>query len=265
MWIVIKSIRQYFAAMIVLLSMPSACVSTDDISKKELTIFAASSLTNVFAVLAEDFEEVHTGVKIAVNFGGSSYLRAQLEHGAKADLFVSADIQQVDIARKAGLIVGEPIRFASNSLAVVVPVKDSKIISLNDLMANGVKLVIGMEQVPIGRYTRILLDNLDTHDQTGPNFSTRVLRNVVSEEMNVRQVMAKVNLGEADAGIVYESDVDSSYFRAITIPNSHNVEANYYIVFVTESVLAKQFSEFLFSPRAIQVLRNFGLRVDEER
>jgi molybdate transport system substrate-binding protein len=245
--------------------MSSACVSTDDISKKELTIFAASSLTNVFAAIVEDFEEVHTDVEVAVNFGGSSTLRSQLEHGAKADLFVSADMHQVNIARNAGLIEGEPIHFANNSLAVVVPVEDSKIMSLDDLMTDGVKLVIGMEQVPIGRYTRILLDNLDTHYQTDPNFSARVLGNVVSEEMNVRQVIAKVNLGEADAGIVYESDVDFSYFRSITIPNSHNVDANYYIVFVTKSVLAKQFSEFLFTPSAVQVLRNFGLSVDEER
>lgn len=261
----IKSIRQFYITMIVLLCMLSACVSTDDISKKELTIFAASSLTNVFAALAEDFEEVHTDVEVAVNFGGSSTLRSQLEHGARADLFVSADIHQVNIARNAGLIEEEPIHFANNSLAVVVSAADSNIISLNDLMADGVKLVIGMEQVPVGRYTRILLDNLDTHDQTGPNFSTRVLGNVVSEEMNVRQVMAKVNLGEADAGIVYESDVDSSYFRSIDIPNSHNVDVNYYIVFVTESSLAKQFLEFLFTPSAVQVLRNFGLSVHGER
>jgi molybdate transport system substrate-binding protein len=173
---------------------------------RELTVFAAASLTDAFGRIAEAFEAAHPGVTVAFNFAGSQALRTQIEEGAAADVFASANFAELETLIASGHITAEDGQFfAGNRLVVIVPQDNpAEIESLADLARPGVKLVLTAEEVPVGRYARQALDNLNA--QLGADFAVSVLANVVSNEDNVKQVVAKVSLGEADAGIVYSTD-----------------------------------------------------------
>src|SRR5215475_10467943 len=171
--------------------------------RRELTVFAATSLRDPFGKLAEAFEQAHPGVHVRFNFAGSQELRTQMEHGAPADVFASADLRQFDRARGGGL-VGAPKIFATNEPVIVVPRGNpAKVASLADLTRVN-RLVLGAPEVPIGSYTVQILDKASA--LYGADFRTRVEAKVVSHELNVRQVLNKVAMGEAEAGIVYRTD-----------------------------------------------------------
>ena len=195
----------------------------------ELTVFAASSLTDAFTEMGKAFD-AKMGTKTTFQFAGSPTLRTQLENGAKADVYASANTQQFDPLVKAGLVVGNSI-FTKNRLIVIVPKKGSgNVKTLADLAKPGVKLVIADKTVPVGGYARQVFDALNKSGQYGPDYAARVLKNVVSEETNVRQVALKVQLGEADAGVVYTTDVTPNILPTviqIAIPARWNVIAAY--------------------------------------
>jgi len=202
--------------------------------RQELTVFAAASLRDVFGTLGELFEREHPGVKVRFNFAGSQELRTQLEQGAPADAFASADTRQMDAARAAGAVEAPRI-FATSSPVVVVPRDGSPgVRSLGDLPSVR-RLVIGAPEVPIGAYTLRILER--ARATYGPDFPARVQARVVSRELNVRQVLTKVSLGEADAGIVYRTDARSAgdRVRVVEIPAELNVLAEYPIATVTRS------------------------------
>ncbi|HZJ53429.1 MAG TPA: molybdate ABC transporter substrate-binding protein [Myxococcaceae bacterium] len=199
-----------------------------------LTVFAAASLRDVFGALGTTFEREHPGVKVQFNFAGSQELRTQLEHGAPADVLASADTKHMDAARKAGL-VDAPKLFATNAPVIVVPADNpGKVRTLGDLPAVK-RLVIGAPEVPIGAYTLQVLDKART--QLGADFPARVQARVASRELNVRQVLTKVMLGEADAGIVYRTDARSAgdKVRTLEIPADLNVVAEYPIATVARA------------------------------
>jgi molybdate transport system substrate-binding protein len=196
-----------------------------------LTVFAAASLRDVFGTLGANFEKDHPGVGIRFNFGGSQDLRTQLEHGAPADVFASADTKQMELAEFAGL-VDPPSIFATNAPVIVVPPDNpGKVRGLADL-ANVRRLVIGAPEVPIGAYTLKVLDR--ARAAAGADFPARVQARVVSQDLNVRQVLTKVVLGEADAAIVYRTDARSAgdRVRTVDIPPEVNVVAEYPIATV---------------------------------
>lgn len=189
---------------------------------KELVVFAAASLRDAFTALGPDFERAHPGARVTFNFAGTQRLRAQLEHGAPADVFASADPQHMDALLRAGR-VERPVFFAQNEPVIVVaegaPRRD-----LGELPSAS-RLVVGTPEVPIGRYTGLILDRAAL--RFGSDFRVRVEARVVSRELNVRQVLAKVSLGEADAGIVYRTDVRRERVRIVDIPAELNVVARY--------------------------------------
>lgn len=225
-----------------------------------LTVFAAASLGEVFGVLGETFERAHPGVKVRFSFAGSQELRTQLEHGAPADVFASADTRHMDAARAAGL-VDPPRVFATNAPVIVVPSDDpGKVRSLADL-ATVKRLVIGAPEVPIGAYTLQILER--ARGRAGADFPARVQARVVSRELNVRQVLTKVTLGEADAGIVYRSDARSAgaRVRVVEIPAEVNVLAEYPIAAVTRAPnreLARQWVALVTGPEGQAVLARAG-------
>jgi molybdate transport system substrate-binding protein len=233
----------------------------------ELTVFAAASLTDAFDELGDLFESQQPGSRVRFNYGASSQLRTQLEQGARGDVFASADQAQMDQARGAGLIAGETPPFARNRLVLITP-RDNpgRIDTPADLARPGLRLITTGPQVPIGAYTHQVLAQLGDDPAYGADFAMRVLANVRSEEDNVRAVVAKVQLGEADGGIVYTSDVTPAVapeVRTIAIPEAVSVVATYPIAVVQgtrQPALAQRFIALLLSEDGQAVLARYGFQ-----
>lgn len=227
-----------------------------------LTVFAASSLTDAFTEIGKNFEAAHPGLAVTFNFGGSQALRTQIEQGAQADVFASANAKEMDTLVSGGFVdAGAPAIFLTNKLVVILPAKNpANITRLEDLSKSGLKLVLAAEEVPVGKYARQALDNMST--SFGADFKDKVLANVVSSEDNVKQVVAKVQLGEADAGIVYVSDaVAAPELKTIEIPAGQNVIAKYPLAALEKSSdpeLARAFVAYVLSPEAQAVLQKWG-------
>jgi molybdate transport system substrate-binding protein len=226
-----------------------------------LTVFAAASLTDAFTLLGTVLEQRNPGLRLTMNFAGSQQLAQQIEQGAKADVFASADQRWMDYLRQHGLIEGSPQEFARNLLVVIVPRSNpGRIARLEDLSRPGVKLVINTEAVPAGKYSREALMKLNAAPGFPPDYAQQVLRNVVSEEDNVKSVVTKVQLGEADAGMVYRSDVTPAVagkLRVIAIPAKYNVLASYPIALVKNAPNADaghEFIDLVLSPAGQRVL-----------
>ena len=218
-------------------------------STQTLTVFAASSLTDAFTEIGTNFKAAHAGVDVVFNFGSSSTLATQLTEGAAADLFASANAKQMTVASDAKRIAGKPKTFAKNRLILIVPADNpAKLQTLHDLANKGIKLVIAAPKVPVRDYTDAMLAKLVTDPAYGDAYKTAFMANVVSEEDNVRQVSAKVSLGEADAGLVYKSDVTpdiADKVIAIQIPDAINTLATYPIAATDNAADAKLAGEFI--------------------
>ena len=231
-----------------------------------LQVFAAASLTDAFKEIAHQLEAHRPGLVVRLNSAGSQQLAMQLEQGAHADVFAPADERWMSYAMERGLVSGEITVFARNRLVVIVPkTNPARIRRLQDLARGGLKLVLGADAVPVGRYSRIVLRNLARDPAFGSDFATLTLRNVVSEEENVKSVVGKVQLGEADAGIAYRSDVTPAVarlVRVIEIPKSANIVAEYPIAVVKDAQhpdAAKAFVELVLSAEGQAVLARRGL------
>ena len=247
------------SSMILTLMLLSACASeSPQPAPVPLTIFAAASLTESFSEIATAFESAHPGVDVTLNFAGSNTLRAQIEQGADADVFASADTKEMDMLVTSGLVAkGTPQIFLTNRLVIITPATNpSKISTANDLTHAGLKLVLAAKEVPVGNYTRQMLGNV------GEDFKKQVLTNVVSNENNVKQVLAKVQLGEADAGIVYASDaIAAPELPVIEVPSEWNVLAQYPIAILNDASqpdLATEFIDFVLSSEGEAILQKWG-------
>ncbi|HXM18687.1 MAG TPA: molybdate ABC transporter substrate-binding protein [Candidatus Tumulicola sp.] len=229
-----------------------------------LTVFAAASLHNAFTQIGQRFEAEHPGVSVRLSFDGSQILETQIANGAPADVFASADKRIMDKAVSAGL-VEPPVNFAGNSLVAIMQF-DIDIHSLRDLTHDGLKLAICAEQVPCGRYTRIVLQRMSADQRFWPNYAAQVMRNVVTQEQNVESVVTKINLGEADAGIVYATDVvmaSGVHFRNFPIPDEDQDPVIYPMAIVKGSAnaqLAREFVLFVTSPVGQSALEQLGFR-----
>ena len=226
----------------------------------ELTVFAAASLTEAFREIGTKMETTYPGLKVIYNFGGSPMLRTQIEQGAPADIFVSADAVQMDLAQKSGVVQGERPVFIKNRLVVIVPrANPGKVMEFRDLARPGLKLDLTAPQVPVGNYSRQAIRKASA--DYGADFEQRALGNIVSEEENVKQVVTKVQLGEADAGIVYVSDVTpqvSKEVLTIPIPDAYNQIATYPIAMtqrMQNRPAAEAFIAFVLSPVGQAVLK----------
>lgn len=249
---------------------PSAAPSSGAQSTS-LTVFAAASLTEAFSEIGQQFEQRY-GTSVAFNFAGSQQLSQQLAQGAEADVFASANRQEMNNAITSGAVIsGTQQIFVRNRLVVIVP-KDNpgQINQLQDLARPGLKLVFAAEQVPVGGYTQQALEKMSADPAFGANFQTNVNANVVSQEQNVKSVVAKVSLGEADAGVTYTSDVTPALgdtIATMTIPDSFNQIAAYPIA-PTDSPpagkeLAQQFVDFVVSPEGQAILGRYNFIVEQ--
>lgn len=226
----------------------------------EVRVFAAASL-------ARPFQGIELGAEheLRFNFAGSQQLALQLSQGAKADVFASADERWMDDVRDRDLVAGEPRAFARNRMIVVVPAANpGRIESLADLARTGVKLVLAADEVPAGRYSREVLRRLSGDAALGADFDRRVLANVVSNEENVTAVVTRVQLGEADAGMVYASDVAPALrerVRVLEIPAGVNVEARYFVAVLAGAPNpsgARAVVDWLLSPAGQKLLVDAG-------
>jgi molybdate transport system substrate-binding protein len=210
---------------------PASQAGAADPVSGEIVAFAASSLTDVFGDMATAFQQANPNAKLTFNFGASSQLATQLGQGARADVFASADQTQMDNARKADAIAGQDVVFARNRLVVITPKDNPKqIMAVKDLAKDGVKFVTAQPSVPIGQYTQQLLDKAIADPAYGPDFKSKVVANTVSQEDNVRQVVSKVQLGEADAAIVYSTDATPQVrdqLQIIQVPDPLQTLATY--------------------------------------
>jgi molybdate transport system substrate-binding protein len=225
---------------------------------RKLTVFAAASLTEAFHDLKQTFEK-KTGADVTISFAGTQILRTQIEQGAPADVFASANTSHMKALKKEGHV--ERFRtFAYNSLVIIVPRNNpADLHSLKDLSDKNVRLVIGTDNVPVGIYARKMLAKAER--RYGQRFKSKVLKNAVSMETDVKQVASKVSLGEADAGIVYSSDVTQAVekkVKVIRIPGELNVTATDTIAALNKAKhpkLAKQWVDFVMSAQGQKILK----------
>lgn len=227
----------------------------------EVTIFAASSLTDALGKVKTNLETDGKS-KLTYNFAGSQALVTQLSQGAKADLFASADAKNMDAAIQAGVVeTGTQKLLVTNKLVVAVRTDSTTVKTLKDLATPGLKLVLAAPSVPAGNYSLQSLDKLSSTSEYGADFRSKVEANVVSREDNVRQVVAKVGLGEADAAIVYSTDARGDKVNTIAIPDEYNVVARYFVAPLKESTNptgGQQFIEYLLSDIGQKTLQDFG-------
>ena len=227
-----------------------------DGSEEEITVFAAASLSDAFGELATAFEAEHPDVTVRLSLAGSAALRTQILEGAPADVFASASSDEVEALEAEGL-VRDQRTLAANTL--VVATREDGIGSFEDLAAPGVRLVLAGEDVPAGRYARAALALAGADAAFGEDFAGRVLANVRSNEANVRAALAKVELGEADAAIVYATDLAAAKgVRAVPVPVRFQVAAEYHIALLSGSDAAEAFVAFATSPEGTSVLERHG-------
>ena len=243
---------------------PTQVQPTVSSGQRTLTVFAAASLTDAFSEISLNFEAVHPGVTVALDFAGAQTLSTQLIQGAVADIFASANKTEMDKLVAARLIDADaPEFFIANQLTVILPsANPGNVLSLQDLSRPGLKLDLTAGTVPAGKYALQLLDNMSKDPAYGAGFKTMVLANVVSYENDVKQVVAKVLLGEVDAGIVYASDsVADPELKTIEIPGYLNVVASYPIaalVNTSQPGLAAEFITYVLSAKGQALLKKSG-------
>jgi molybdate transport system substrate-binding protein len=241
-------VRRLLVVAVAALALPASVSGATPI-----TVFAASSLTEVLP-------QIDKGPRY--NFAGSDQLAIQIQQGAPADVLAAASPKQPELLFRNGL-VRKPVVFATNKLIVLVPrANPANIRTVYDLRREGVKIVIGDLSVPIGTYTRQILDAL--------GITAEVTRNVVSEETDVKGIVTKVALGEADAGFVYRTDAKpvASRTRSVALPGWAQPAIRYEIAVVKASSrpdAAKAFVKKLFSKRGRLLLKQAGFGLPEQR
>jgi molybdate transport system substrate-binding protein len=243
-----------FLLLILLAPLPARAAPAAD-----LVVFQADSLRDAFAKVAVAFQAAHPGARVIANAAGSQELRAQIQQGAAADLFASADRRQMEPLAAAGL-VERPVVFACNRPVLVTRPGLDAIRGLADL-PRAERIVLGAPDVPIGAYTRLLLERAAA--AYGPDFPARVQARVASRELNVRQVLAKVVLGEADAAVVYASDAAAAgaKVRVVAIPPALEVVARYPVAVLRGAphpALAHAFVDLLRGPAGARILSRAG-------
>jgi molybdate transport system substrate-binding protein len=225
-----------------------------------LNVFGAASLTAAFGEIKIKFEAANPNVTVTYNFAGSNTLATQITNGAPADVFASADTNNMD---KVTSQVNTPQTFARNNVVVIIPAKNpGNIKTLHDLANKGVKIAVAGPSVPVGNYTLEVLSKMGQSSEYGPAYESAVKANFVTQETSVSGVIQKVELGEVDAGYVYVSDAFSagSKVMSISIPDQYNIVADYPIATVkysTHPTQAEAFVQYVLSPDGQAILEQY--------
>ncbi|NLE21823.1 MAG: molybdate ABC transporter substrate-binding protein [Actinobacteria bacterium] len=249
LWAVVVSLLAALALAATGCGSPATTEGGEAAGQLELTVFAAASLTDAFTQIGADFTAAHPGVKVAFNFAGSNDLGTQIGQGAPADVLATADTGTMD---GAGDLVDGPRPFAANKLVIAVaPGNPLGITGLEDLSRDGIKVVLAAPEVPAGKYAGDVLSKAGVEVEP------------VSLEVSVKGVVTKVALGEADAGIVYTTDVAaaSGDVKGVPIPDEQNVVAVYPLAAVTASShadAAADFVDYVLSAEGQRVLEDHG-------
>jgi molybdate transport system substrate-binding protein len=227
-----------------------------------ITVFAAASLTKAFGEIKTQFEAANPNVTVTYNFAGSNTLAQQINNGAPADVFASADEPNMKKVTDAGL-ASNPQTFAKNKVVVIIPANNpGNIKTLHDLANKGVSIAVANSSVPVGNYTLEVLNKMAQSSAYGPAYESAVKGNFVTQETSVTSVVQKVQLGEVDAGFVYVSDAFSaaSKVKSIDIPDEFNVLADYPIATIkasTHASTAEPFVQFILSPAGQAILTKY--------
>ncbi len=228
----------------------------------ELRVAAAASLRTAIVALGDAYSAAHPGTTVTVATGSSAALRTQVEQGAPFDVFLSADEANPQALADESLTAGDPIPFASNSVALVVPAGNpAEIATPADLARPGIRLVAAGARVPITTYADRVIANLGSITGYPPGYVAALEANTVSREDNVAAVLAKVELGEGDAGFVYATDAASSTkVGSIAIPAGAQVRARYAGVVIRGGRVdaAADFLDWVAGEAGQAVLRPFG-------
>ena len=228
-----------------------------------LTIYAAASLKAALAQVKTTYEAAHPGTTLTISTDASSALETKIEQGAPPDAFLSADTTNPQKLVDKGLTVGGVTKFARNLLTVIVPqANPAHIGSPEDLANSGVKIIAAGDAVPITKYANQLVANLAREPGYPGDFAAKYAANIASKEDNVSAVVAKLELGEGDAGIAYVTDAKTSTkVTIVEVPPSANVPATYGGVVVKSSPspdAAAAFLAWLVGPDGQAVLAGFG-------
>jgi molybdate transport system substrate-binding protein len=228
-----------------------------------ITVLGASSLQAALTTAGREYGTYHPGSSVTLGFDASSALRAKIEQGAEADLFASADVENAQKLIEDGFAIGPAQRFTSNGLAIVVPADNpAHIRTPADLAKQGVRLLAAADGVPITAYAERLIGALAGEAGYPPDYVRRVAANVASREDNVAAVLAKVALGEGDAGIVYRTDaLASSSVQEIPLPAGVDVPVTYAAVVLKASRqpdAARAFLAWLSGPAGQAILARYG-------
>ena len=249
--------------LLVIVASVSACSASAAGNPAPLTIFGAASLKDALEAVKEAYEAAVPGTTLTIATDSSSTLRTQIEQGAPADLFLSADQKNPRTLVDAGLTDGPAVDFAGNTLAVIVPADNpAGITNPADLARLGVKVVTAGDDVPIATYADQVISKLADLPGYPANYAQAYAANIVSHEQNVNAVLAKIELGEGDAAIVYVTDAKASKAVAtIAIPNAANTIATYAGVVVAASTkhdAAHAMLDWLAGPAGASILAAFG-------
>jgi len=259
------------AALLLVLACAWGCTAAPAAPpQREIVVLAAASLSDALEAAAVAYAAQQPDVRVTFNFAGSQQLAQQIVNGAPADIFAPANAAQMQAVVAAGRVAPADVQpLAQNRLAVVTPPDNpGGITALRDLATAGKKIVLADAAVPAGRYALEMLGQAAADPAYGAGFDRQVLANVVSYEESVRAVLTKVLLGEADAGVVYVSDVaaatagaTSPALQVVAIPAALNIIATYPIAVVADSQAAQHaaaFVDFLLAPAGQAILQDFG-------
>jgi len=233
--------RSSAAGLVALVAITLGCGGSDD----RIVVFAASSLSDVVERLEIEFEATHRGVDVVVNTAGSSSLVAQLADGAPVDVLATADLETMAAAQRGGSFVGEPVVFARNDLVIAVERGNPLGVERLSDLAGDLVVVLAAPDVPAGEYARLVLA------------CAGVEIDPASFEQSVRAVAAKVTLGEADAGLVYRTDITDD-LEPIDVPTDCQVDVVYPIATVSDDPVAAEFVEFVLGPAGTAALAEAG-------
>ncbi len=231
----------------------------------DLVVFGAASLKGVLEQAKPAYEAAHPGTRLTISTDSSATLATQIEQGAPADVFLSADTANPRRLVDGGFAEGDPVPFAANDLAVIVPAGNpARLVSPAGLATPGVKVIAAGDKVPITSYASQLVANLAGQPGYPAGFAAAYDANVASREDNVKAVVAKIQLGEGDAGIVYATDAAAARdVETLEVPATANVAATYAGVVVEASAhrdAATAFLDWMAGPGGQAILADAGFR-----